>query len=66
VCTQLDLFAAERGSAPGADRAAQAIQVPVYASLTDRQLRRVMKVVREALTSRLQAAPPAPSQAARL
>lgn len=48
VCTALDLFASERGPAPGADRAARAIRVPVYASLTDRQLRRVTKVVREA------------------
>jgi dTDP-4-amino-4,6-dideoxygalactose transaminase len=49
VCTQLDLFAIERTGASGATRAAQAIQVPVYASLTDRQLRRVTKVVRKAL-----------------
>jgi perosamine synthetase len=49
VCPRLDLFAAERIPAPGADRAAQAVQVPVYASLSDRQLRRVTKVVRGAL-----------------
>jgi len=66
VCTRLDLFAAERSPSPGADRAAQAIQVPVYASLTDVQLRRVTKVVREALTRRLPAAPSPPSQAARV
>jgi dTDP-4-amino-4,6-dideoxygalactose transaminase len=49
VCPQLDLFAAERIPAPGAERAARAIQVPVHASLTDRQMRRVTAVVRKAL-----------------
>jgi perosamine synthetase len=63
VCTRLDLFGAERSEAPGADRAAQVIQVPVYASLTDQQLRRVMRVVREALARRLPAAATPPSQA---
>jgi dTDP-4-amino-4,6-dideoxygalactose transaminase len=53
VCPQLDLFAAERVPAPGAERAARAVQVPVYASLTDQQLRRVAKVVRQALTARV-------------
>jgi len=50
VCTRLDLFAAERTPAPGADRAREAVQVPVYASLTDAQLRRVAKTVRRALS----------------
>ncbi len=49
VCPQLDLFAAERIPAPGAERAARAVQVPVHASLTDRQMRRVTGVVRKAL-----------------
>jgi perosamine synthetase len=49
VCPQLDLFAAERVPAPGAERAARAIQVPVHATLTDRQMRRVTGVVRRAL-----------------
>jgi dTDP-4-amino-4,6-dideoxygalactose transaminase len=49
VCTRLDLFAAERTEAPGADAAANAVQVPVYASLTDRQLDRVSAVVRRSL-----------------
>lgn len=56
VCTGLDLFEAERSPAPGADRAAQAIQVPVHASLTDRQVRRVTRVVRDALAKRGQEA----------
>lgn len=66
VCTRLDLFGAERSEAPGADRAAQAIQVPVYASLTDRQVRRVVKVVRETMAQRLPVATASPSQAARV
>lgn len=49
VCTHLDLFRAERSATPGAECAAEAIQVPVYASLTDRQLRHVAPVVRSAL-----------------
>jgi dTDP-4-amino-4,6-dideoxygalactose transaminase len=65
VCTQLDLFAAERTEAPGASRAAQIVQVPVHAPLTDRQLRRVTKVVRRALTATAPGAPSSSSQAAR-
>ncbi|HEX7484902.1 MAG TPA: hypothetical protein VF332_02020 [Vicinamibacterales bacterium] len=61
VCTRLDLFGAERSEAPGADRAAQAIQVPVYAALTGPQLRRVTKVVRDALVRRTPAASAAPA-----
>jgi perosamine synthetase len=57
VCPRLDIFVAERTPTPGADRAAQAVQVPVYASLTDLQMRRIAKVVREALTTT--ARPPA-------
>ncbi len=49
VCPQLALFADERVQSPGAERAARAIQVPVAASLTDRQARRVTGVVRNAL-----------------
>ncbi len=59
VCPQLDLFAAERTPALCAERAARAIQVPVHASLTDRQMRRVTGVVRSALEA---AAPPARPQ----
>lgn len=51
VCPNLDLFAAERTTAPGAALAAQAVQIPVYASLNDRQMRRVTKVVRAALST---------------
>jgi perosamine synthetase len=61
VCTRLDLFGAERSEAPGADRAATAIQVPVYAALTGPQLRRVTKVVRDALVRRTPAVHRAPA-----
>ncbi len=52
VCPRLELFAAERVECPGADRAAEAIQVPVHASLNDPQMRRITRVVRDALASR--------------
>ena len=47
VCTELPLFA-DLGSAPtpGASRSAGVIQVPVYASLTDGQVRHIAKTVR--------------------
>jgi dTDP-4-amino-4,6-dideoxygalactose transaminase len=54
VCTDLDLFAGARvepPGAPGAHRAAGAMQVPVYASLTDEQAARVARVVRGVLAS---------------
>ena len=48
VCTELPLFA-DLGSAPapGASRAAGVIQVPVYASLTDGQVRHIARTVRD-------------------
>ena len=49
VCTRLNLFGAPRSS-PGADRAAQAVQLPVYESLTNEQINRVAQVVVESLT----------------
>jgi perosamine synthetase len=51
VCPRLDLFSAERVAAPGADRAAAAVPIPVYASLNDRQVRRLTRVVRAALSA---------------
>lgn len=65
VCPRLDLFAAERVDAPRAERSAQAIQVPVYASLTDRQLRRVTRVVRRALAAAAGPAPASPPESER-
>src|SRR5262252_2764647 len=52
VCGDLDLFAdarVEPPESPGAHRAAEAIQIPVYASLTDEQAARVAQVVRDVL-----------------
>jgi dTDP-4-amino-4,6-dideoxygalactose transaminase len=52
VCSDLDLFAGARlepAGAPGAHRAAGAMQVPVYSTLTDAQAARVARVVRGVL-----------------
>jgi len=52
VCSEMDLFAGARvvpEGAPGARRAAEAIQIPVYSTLTDRQAERVARVVRRVL-----------------
>jgi len=49
VCPRLELFAGERRlESPGAERAADAVQVPVYASLTDAQIERIADVVEHA------------------
>ncbi len=50
VCSTLDLFAdLNPAPAPGAERASQAVQVPVYASLTDAQVERVAGAVKRAV-----------------
>jgi perosamine synthetase len=52
VCSDMDLFDAtpvEPPGAPGAHRASGAMQVPVYATLTDEQAARVARVVRGVL-----------------
>jgi dTDP-4-amino-4,6-dideoxygalactose transaminase len=52
VCSDMDLFAREQvfpPGAPGARRAAGAMQVPVYSSLSDDQVQRVARVVRSVL-----------------
>ncbi len=50
VCTRMDLFGWTGPAAPGAERAATAVQVPVYESLSDREMERVGRVVREEVT----------------
>jgi dTDP-4-amino-4,6-dideoxygalactose transaminase len=45
------LFEGAKAEREGARRAAQAIQIPVYSSLTDEQVKRVANVVRDVLTS---------------
>ena len=52
VCSDMDLFAGARTvpeGAPGARRAAEAMQIPVYSTLTDEQAHRVARVVRSVL-----------------
>lgn len=49
VCTELDLFGASAASTPGALAAAQSIQIPVYESLSESQVRRVAAAVRTAV-----------------
>jgi hypothetical protein len=51
VCNELPLFAdLSPGPAPGATRCSDAVQIPVYASLTDAQVTRIAKAVRRAVT----------------
>ena len=53
VCSDLDLFAGapvEPSGAPGAHRASEAMQVPVYATLTEAQVERIANVVRGVLS----------------
>jgi dTDP-4-amino-4,6-dideoxygalactose transaminase len=52
VCSDMDIFANETvipPGAPGARRAAGAMQIPVYSTLTDEQAQRVARVVRDVL-----------------
>jgi len=53
VCNELEMFAdakVEPAGAPGAVRAAGAMQIPVYSTLTDAQVERVARVVKDVLT----------------
>ena len=47
VCTKMELFDWKGPAAPGAERAAAAVQVPVYESLSDQEIERVGRLVRE-------------------
>lgn len=47
VCTQMDLFAWTGPAMPGAEKASTAVQVPVYESLSDKEIERVGRLVRE-------------------
>lgn len=49
VCSDLELFGDARAERPGARRAAEAMQIPVYSTLTDDQATRVARVVRGVL-----------------
>lgn len=56
VCTRMDLFKWEGPSAPGAEKAATAVQVPVYESLSDQQMERIGRLVKEQVTRQYTAA----------
>lgn len=47
VCTRMELFGWKGTAAPGADKAATSVQVPVYESLSDGEVERVGRLVRE-------------------
>jgi hypothetical protein len=47
VCTQMDLFGWQGARAPGAEKAMTAVQVPVYESLSDEEIERIGRLVRE-------------------
>lgn len=49
VCSDLELFGDAQAEMPGARRAAEAMQIPVYSTLSDDQTRRVARVVRGVL-----------------
>jgi dTDP-4-amino-4,6-dideoxygalactose transaminase len=50
VCTRMPLFDWSGPPAPGAERAAAAVQVPVYESLSDAEIERVACLVRDQVT----------------
>jgi dTDP-4-amino-4,6-dideoxygalactose transaminase len=63
VCPQLPIFAdLSPAPAPNAERASHAVQVPVYASLTDRQVHRVATAVRRAVERRIRTGRAAPAR----
>jgi hypothetical protein len=46
VCTELDLFEWKGAAMPGAAKAATAVQLPMYESLSDQEIERVGRLVR--------------------
>lgn len=56
VCTRMELFGWNGPAASGAEKAATAVQVPVYESLSDQEIERVGRLVREQVTRRTGAA----------
>jgi len=50
VCTRMELFDWHGPAAPGADKAATAVQVPVYESLSDQEIERIGRLVRSQVT----------------
>jgi hypothetical protein len=67
VCTELDMFPGPHIDVPGAVRSQDAVQMPVYASLTDAQVEKIIRVVRQAAVRTARKLGQAPSKpAARL
>jgi len=58
VCTRMDLFGWSGPAAPGAERAAGAVQVPVYESLSDSEIERVGRLMRSEVLRLAHAAAP--------
>ncbi len=50
VCTTMDLFQWRGPAASGAEHASTAVQVPVYESLSDREIERIGRLVRRQVT----------------
>ena len=51
ICTKMKLFDWKGAAAPGAEHAATAVQVPVYESLSDQEIERVGRLLREQVLS---------------
>jgi dTDP-4-amino-4,6-dideoxygalactose transaminase len=47
ICTRMELFDWKGAAMPGADKASTAVQVPVYESLSDQEIERVGRLVRD-------------------
>ena len=56
VCTRMELFDWDGPPAMGAEKAATAVQVPVYESLSDLEIERIGRLVREQVLRLLDAA----------
>ncbi len=57
VCTRVKLFDWKGPAAPGAEKAATAVQIPVYESLSDAEISRIGRCVREELWRQTLGAP---------
>jgi perosamine synthetase len=49
ICNVLDVFEQFKADCPVAEGTARTLQLPVYASLTDKDVKRIIKVIREAV-----------------
>jgi dTDP-4-amino-4,6-dideoxygalactose transaminase len=61
VCTRLPLFQEFQANTPAADQAAEAVQLPVYSSLSEDEVRWISKTVKSAFLENLPAADPRPA-----